>query len=310
MTVGSVSTTTTYTYDGLSLLSLAATRSDGATWSVSYLYDASGRAYAGVYEASDASATAFQMVTTDRGDVVELLDASGASFAAYRYDEWGLATETTSAATALAQAISSRQPLRYAGYCLDADEGLYYLSARSYDPLTRQFLSKDPAKADGEESAYQYCGGDVAARVDPSGMFTWSTGWHLTQCSSRIERKSRLLLTWTLLANYYVLRSGVAAGFTGLWSVWKVRVRWVHTMWRLHYANSTRPSTQASTRTGAVTFYIVDTNYFLCRRILEVEHYAFYLHRRQDKLHTNLIPEGDPWTHRHRLTWKLSHWPL
>jgi hypothetical protein len=30
-------------------------------------------------------------------------------------------------------------------------------------------VSKDPAKADGEESAYQYCGGDPVGKVDPSG---------------------------------------------------------------------------------------------------------------------------------------------
>ena len=29
------------------------------------------------------------MITTDRGDVVELLDANGDPFAAYRYDAWG-----------------------------------------------------------------------------------------------------------------------------------------------------------------------------------------------------------------------------
>ena len=34
---------------------------------------------------------------------------------------------------------------------------------------TAQFITKDPAKADGEESAYQYCGGDPVGKVDPSG---------------------------------------------------------------------------------------------------------------------------------------------
>jgi RHS repeat-associated protein len=181
---GSLSTTSTFVYEGLNLLSLSAARTDGATFTLTYLYDSSARAYAGIYEASDASATAFQMVTTDRGDVVELLDASGASFAAYGYDEWGVSTLATSSATALvsanlAQAISKRQPLRYAGYCFDAEEGLYYLSARTYDPLTRQFLSKDPAKADGEESAYQYCGGDPVGKVDPSGL--WNRDVHYTR---------------------------------------------------------------------------------------------------------------------------------
>jgi hypothetical protein len=31
----------------------------------------------------------FGIVTTDRGDVVELVDAAGSPFSAYRYDAWG-----------------------------------------------------------------------------------------------------------------------------------------------------------------------------------------------------------------------------
>lgn len=61
--------------------------------------------------------------------------------------------------------------LRYASYAFDGESGLYYCSARYYDPATRQWTTGDPAKADGEESAYQYCGGDPIARFDPNGMF-------------------------------------------------------------------------------------------------------------------------------------------
>jgi len=61
--------------------------------------------------------------------------------------------------------------LRYAGYCYDDFSGLYYCSQRYYDPATAQFITKDPAKADGEESAYQYCGGDPVGKVDPSGLY-------------------------------------------------------------------------------------------------------------------------------------------
>ena len=62
-----------------------------------------------------------------------------------------------------------RQPLRYAGYVWDAESNNYYCSARQYDPVTGQFLTKDPVKSDGEQSAYQYAGGDPVGRVDPSG---------------------------------------------------------------------------------------------------------------------------------------------
>ncbi|MDO8915061.1 MAG: hypothetical protein Q7W16_03120, partial [Coriobacteriia bacterium] len=37
---------------------------------------------------------------------------------------------------------------------------------------TCQFISRDPVGADGEESAYQYCGGDPVGNTDPSGAFS------------------------------------------------------------------------------------------------------------------------------------------
>ena len=184
VTSGSLNTTTTWGYEGLSLLSMSSQRSDGATWSVTYLNDAAGRPFAGVYRSGGASATAFGILATDRGDVVALTDVSGAAFAGYRYDTWGKVMSASTQAVAgslsatLAADIASRQPLRYAGYCYDAESSTYYLSARQYDPVTRQFLTKDPAKADGEESAYQYCGGDPVGKVDPSGMVPSSVTRH------------------------------------------------------------------------------------------------------------------------------------
>ncbi|MCE5191149.1 MAG: hypothetical protein LLG08_05250 [Actinomycetia bacterium] len=47
--------------------------------------------------------------------------------------------------------------------------GRAYCSARYYDPVTCQFLAKDRARADGEESADQYCGGDPVGKTDPNG---------------------------------------------------------------------------------------------------------------------------------------------
>ena len=35
-----------------------------------------------------------------------------------------------------------------------------------------QWISPDPANSDGEQSAYQYCGGDPVNRVDPTGRIT------------------------------------------------------------------------------------------------------------------------------------------
>jgi hypothetical protein len=56
--------------------------SDGSR--CSYLHDETGQPYAGIYrEPQDSTAPiVFGLVTTDRGDVVELLDAAGNPFAA------------------------------------------------------------------------------------------------------------------------------------------------------------------------------------------------------------------------------------
>jgi len=169
-------TTTDWTYEGLKLHQLSSTRTDGAWWKIVYLYDVTDRPYAGVYTGSDAAVPiTFTMVTTDRGDIAELLGSDGAAFGSYRYDPWGNASVPTSQAVlgislAQASAITSRQALRYAGYVYDPESSMYYCSARHYDPLTMQFISKDPARADGEESAYQYCGGDPVNNSDPSGL--------------------------------------------------------------------------------------------------------------------------------------------
>ena len=157
------------------------------TLQIDYLYDENGVPYAGVYRspASSTSPVVFGMVTSDRGDVLELLDTNGNAFACYHYDawgnavggnndQWGHATGITTASTSLiasqlAADIAGRQVLRYAGYVYDPESYLYYCSARFYDPATRQFTTADPDKADGEESAYQYCDGDPIGMTDPSG---------------------------------------------------------------------------------------------------------------------------------------------
>lgn len=149
-----------------------------------------------------------------RGDVVELCDANGSAFAAYRYDPWGsplgegsyatgVWTQGTSLVNAtLAGQIASRQVLRYATYAYDAESGLYYCSARYYDPATRQWTSGDPAKADGEESAYQYCSGDPVGATDAGGEETirvYSSKWYKSWGGSAAPRLYRF---WACIYYY------------------------------------------------------------------------------------------------------------
>ena len=71
------------------------------------------------------------------------------------------------------------------------------------DPATASFITKDPAKADGEESAYQYCGGDPVGKVDPSGEVSLKTlKRYYSEVLNADERKVANRY-WYQLASYY-----------------------------------------------------------------------------------------------------------
>jgi RHS repeat-associated protein len=184
VTVGGVTTTTTWVYDGLALMSQQVVQGS-SSWRVDYLYNENGLPIGGVYRspATSTSPVFFATITNSHGDVCELLDENGNAFAAYHYDAWGLpqgagnyATGIWTASTSiisstLAGQIASDQVLRYASYVYDPESGLYYCSARYYDPVTRQWTTADSAKANGEESPYQYCGDRPIGNVDDSGLY-------------------------------------------------------------------------------------------------------------------------------------------
>lgn len=200
VTSGSVTTTTTFTYEGLSLFRTVAT-SPSMTTTLTYLYDEFGRATALAAETSGtAGVTYVRVSTTDRGDVMYLTDilSSGAAtptvLGAWGYDAWGNPTVTSAprggstVPTAVASAIATAQVLRYAGYVYDSFSGLYYCSQRYLDPVTMQFISPDAARADGEQSAYQYCMGDPVNRMDAEGsQATWYDAGNASAADSAIN---------------------------------------------------------------------------------------------------------------------------
>jgi RHS repeat-associated protein len=80
----------------------------------------------------------YHYLTDALGSVSALVSETGTVAATYEYDPWGRVTGTGGADSWLA----TRQPLRYRGYYLDAESGLYYLPARYYDPSTYRFLTE------------------------------------------------------------------------------------------------------------------------------------------------------------------------
>jgi RHS repeat-associated protein len=96
----------------------------------------------------------------DAAGSTRLLTAqAGTVSGAYSFTPYGATEGHTGSATT---------PLGYDGQYTSSSTGLIYLRARTYDPLTGQFLSVDPALAQTGE-AYSYAGDNPVNRGDPTG---------------------------------------------------------------------------------------------------------------------------------------------
>ena len=174
-TGGGSSARVQYAYDGDGLR--VSTTSAGATsayrWDVaspmpmllsddswSYVYGPGGRPVEQV--AADGTT---QFLHGDQvGSTRLVTDASGGVVATFSYSPYGV-TEAKSG--------SADTRLRYAGQYQDATTGLYYLRARDYDPVTAQFLTRDPLEA-LTGAAYGYAGQNPLTFVDPMGLDWWN----------------------------------------------------------------------------------------------------------------------------------------
>ena len=114
-----------------------------------FLYDESGSAYSFIY-----NGTQYYYVKNLQGDVMRIVDATGAVVANYTYDAWGKVTSSGS--------IGQINPIRYRGYYYDIDTGFYYLQSRYYDPAIKRFINADGyINANGNIlgfNMYAYCG--------------------------------------------------------------------------------------------------------------------------------------------------------
>ncbi len=106
-------------------------------------------------------------VMNPHGDVVQLVDESGAVTKAYEYDSFGNEVIPDS---------KDENPFRYSGEYYDKETGEVYLRARYYQPETGRFLTRDTytGKEDDPLSLhlYTYCENDGVNEIDPSGH--WS----------------------------------------------------------------------------------------------------------------------------------------
>ena len=117
-------------------------RTDGTVTSVlDFIYDESGKPFAMVDQLS-AQPKTYYYVLNLQGDVVKLVDVSGAEVASYEYDAWGNVLSQSGS-------MASTNP-RYRGYYYDSETGFYYLQSRYYDPANRRFINADSYAGTGQ----------------------------------------------------------------------------------------------------------------------------------------------------------------
>ena len=113
-----------------------------------------------------------------QGNVVALINTSGAKVAEYIYDAWGNHAVVDSNGNDIESGIGVLNPFRYRGYYYDTETGLYYLKTRYYDPEVGRFLNIDSLDyADPETinglNLDAYCNNNPILYVDPTGHAWW-----------------------------------------------------------------------------------------------------------------------------------------
>ena len=112
-----------------------------------------------------------------QGDIVAMADATGAIKCSYTYNSWGkvLSTVGPNGTPSLTDYTNPANinPFRYRGYYYDAENQLYWLQSRFYDPSTGRFLNADGYVSTGQgllsTNMFLYCLNNPIRYIDESG---------------------------------------------------------------------------------------------------------------------------------------------
>ena len=165
--------TTSYTYHGklLTHMEVNYTDFDEVEYAdkLHFFYDAQSRPVKVRF-----NDTIYTYVHNLQGDIVGILDSTGALVVEYKYDAWGKLLATTGS---LADTLGRRNPFRYRGYIYDEESELYYLRSRYYASLINRCISADifvmPEKDLRNSNMYSYCRNMVTCGIDPDGTKWW-----------------------------------------------------------------------------------------------------------------------------------------
>ena len=128
------------------------------------------------YEGVEPQTYTYYYIKNAQGDVLRVVDETGATMADYTYDAWGNFTFTPDPnAGANAGIIEKYNPVTYRGYYYDTDLEMYYLQSRYYNPRWGRFLNADdtfdPDAGVLSANLYAYCANNPVNFVDFDGHY-------------------------------------------------------------------------------------------------------------------------------------------
>ena len=143
-----------------------------------YLYDESGNLF-GFLCAADGAEYLYRRDAL--GNIVAILDNTGAVVVKYVYNAWGAHKVLSPDGTEITELnhIGNLNPHRYRGYYYSTALELYYLKSRFYDAEIGRFICADSLDylnphAVGGLNLYAYCNNNPVMGYDPEGTVNWN----------------------------------------------------------------------------------------------------------------------------------------
>ena len=109
--------------------------------------------------------TPYTYVKNLQGDIVGLIDSTGALVVEYKYDAWGNPISTRTLTSAY-DALAELNPFKYRGYMWDEETDMFYLNNRYYVSHISRFLNADHLV---DVNLYAYCLNNPVNRIDTNG---------------------------------------------------------------------------------------------------------------------------------------------
>ena len=164
------------------------------------------------------------------GNVVKILDNTGAVVVEYKYDAWGNCKVLDANGSEISNTahIGILNPFRYRGYYFDTETGFYFLKTRYYDPEIGRFTTIDdlgylcPDAVNGV-NLYAYCSNNPINYVDQTGQGAILVWLGKAFVSGLISAGANLLgqiifndATWDTIQWEKVASAGISGFVSGL----------------------------------------------------------------------------------------------